>query len=78
MSDLTKKEDIIAVKTVSLTKDYGQDRGDFDLNLEIKQGECFGLVGENGAGKTTFLRLLMGFVKPSSGEAYIYGHDTYK
>lgn len=75
---LDSNKDIIAVKTTSLTKDYGLDRGDFDLNLEIHQGECFGLVGENGAGKTTFLRLLMGFVKPTSGTSTIYGYDTYK
>ncbi len=69
---------LISVVTSSLTKDYGQGRGDFDLSIEIPQGECFGLVGENGAGKTTFLRLLMGFVKPTSGNAKVYGYDAYK
>lgn len=64
--------------TKGLTKDYGNGRGDFDLSFNLPQGKTLGLVGENGAGKTTFLRLLMGFVKPTRGSAEIMGLDTYK
>ena len=66
------------METDHLTKDYGQGRGNFDLSFHLEEGKTLGLVGENGAGKTTFLRLLMGFVKPTSGNASVYGHDCTK
>jgi ABC-2 type transport system ATP-binding protein len=59
-----------------LTKDYGQGRGVFDLDLEIDQGEILGLVGPNGAGKTTTIRLLMDLVRPDRGSATVLGLDT--
>ena len=59
-----------------LTKDYGQGRGVFDLDLEIEQGEILGLVGPNGAGKTTTIRLLMDLVRPDRGSATVLGLDT--
>ena len=61
-----------------LTKDYGDGRGIFDLNLSIEKGEVFGFVGTNGAGKTTTIRHLMGFLKPQSGSATINGLDCWK
>ena len=67
-----------AIKIEQLTKDYGEDRGIFDLNLTINKGEVFGLVGTNGSGKTTTLRALMGFIKPTSGKATINGLNTWK
>jgi ABC-type polysaccharide/polyol phosphate transport system ATPase subunit len=45
----------------------------FDLNLEIKRGECFGIMGRNGSGKSTFLRVLSGIIKPDSGELEVNG-----
>ena len=60
------------------TKDYGQDRGNFDVSLQIKEGETMGLVGENGAGKTTLIRQIMGFIKSDSGHIQIYDKDAYK
>lgn len=62
----------------NLTKDYGENRGIFNMNLRIKEGEVFGIVGVNGAGKTTTLRMLMGFIKPTMGRAYITGKDAWK
>jgi ABC-2 type transport system ATP-binding protein len=62
----------------NLTKDYGQKRGVFDLSLTIKQGEMMGFVGTNGSGKTTTIRSLMGFIKPTSGHAYIEGLETWQ
>jgi ABC-2 type transport system ATP-binding protein len=47
-----------AIKCSGLTKDYGSGHGLFDFNLEINQGEVFGLIGPNGAGKSTFIKLL--------------------
>ncbi|MCY7186769.1 ABC transporter ATP-binding protein [Streptococcus gallolyticus] len=66
------------IKIQHLSKDYGQGRGIFDMNLNIHKGEVFGLVGVNGAGKTTTLRLLMGFLKASQGEAEIAGLNVWK
>jgi ABC-2 type transport system ATP-binding protein len=65
-----------AVVCAGLTKDYGQGRGVFDLDLEIEQGEILGLVGPNGAGKTTTIRMLMDLVRPDRGSATILGLDS--
>lgn len=62
----------------NLTKDYGQGRGVFNINLSIEKGEVFGFVGTNGAGKTTVIRHLMGFLKPQSGSVTINGMDCWK
>jgi ABC-2 type transport system ATP-binding protein len=68
------------VETSGLTKSY--DAGSFlpkrrvaldGLNLQVREGEIFGLIGPNGAGKTTTLKLLMGLVFPTAGEATILG-----
>jgi ABC-2 type transport system ATP-binding protein len=64
-----------AIEVRALTKDYGLDRGLFDLDLEVQEGEVFGYLGPNGAGKTTTIRLLMGLIHPSAGSARIFGHD---
>jgi ABC-2 type transport system ATP-binding protein len=65
------------LRTEHLTKDYGRFRALDDLNLEVSAGEVVGLLGPNGSGKTTVLRLLLGFLRPSSGRALIGGHDCW-
>jgi len=60
-----------------LTKDYGNNRGVFDENLTIEQGEMMGFVGTNESGKTTTIRCLMGFIKPTSGAVYVNGLESY-
>jgi ABC-2 type transport system ATP-binding protein len=65
------------LRVTDLTKDYGAIRALDRLNLEIGDGEIFGLLGPNGSGKTTALRLLMGFIRPTSGAAFIAGHDCW-
>lgn len=62
----------------SLTRDYGNGRGVFDLSFSINQGEVFGFLGPNGAGKTTTIRHLMGFLKPEKGFCTIGGKDCWK
>ena len=66
------------IKLQHLTKDYGEGHGIFDLNLSINKGEVFGYVGTNGSGKTTTIRHLMGFLKPTSGSCSIMGYDCWK
>lgn len=61
----------------NLTKDFGEGKGVFNLNLTIEKGEVFGFVGTNGAGKTTTIRHMMGFLKPKSGNATIDGMDCW-
>jgi ABC-2 type transport system ATP-binding protein len=65
------------LRTEHLTKDYGRHRALDDLNLTVAAGEVFGLLGPNGSGKTTALRLLLGFLQPSGGRASIGGHDCW-
>jgi ABC-2 type transport system ATP-binding protein len=65
------------ITTQSLTKNFGLGRGIFDVKLDIQQGEVFGLVGINGAGKSTIMRHLMGFLHSDSGSAGIAGLDCW-
>jgi ABC-2 type transport system ATP-binding protein len=67
-----------AVQTRGLSKDYGRDRGLFDLNLDMDEGEVLGYLGPNGAGKTTTIRLLMGLIHPTAGSATIFGLDCQR
>jgi len=64
-----------AIETQGLTKDYGNGRGIFDLELSVPVGEVFGFLGPNGAGKTTTIRLLMGLIHATRGGARIFGLD---
>ena len=61
-----------------ITKDYGQNRGVFDVSFSVKQGEVLGFLGPNGAGKTTTIRQLMGFIKPDKGSLSILDMDCFK
>lgn len=61
----------------SLTKTYGTVNAVNNLNLQISQGEIFGFLGPNGAGKTTTIRMLTGFVRPTTGNALILGMDSW-
>lgn len=56
-----------------LTKDYGNDRGVFDVSFDIQKGEVFGFLGPNGAGKTTTIRQILGFIYPDKGTVKIDG-----
>ena len=73
---MEEKEEVI--KVTNLTKDYGQNRGIFDLNFDIKRGETFGFVGTNGSGKTTTIRHIMGFIRPQKGSVQVLGMDAWK
>lgn len=66
------------IEIKDLTKDYGSGRGVFDINLTIKKGEMIGFVGTNGSGKTTTIRSLMGFIKPTNGHVYVNGLESWE
>ncbi len=66
------------INVENLTKDYGHNRGVFDVSFKVKEGEVFGFLGPNGAGKSTTIRHLMGFSKPDSGKAQILGYDSFE
>ena len=70
--------DEIVIDVKNLTKDYGNKRGIFDFNFQIKKGEVVGFMGSNGAGKTTTIRNIMGFLKPDKGKITVCGLDAWK
>lgn len=71
-------ENVNTIEVVNLVKDYGHNRGVFDISFKINSGDCFGFLGPNGAGKSTTIRHLMGFSKPDSGKCLISNKDPLK
>ena len=67
---------IIEIK--GLTKRYGTLTALNNLNLDVEEGAVIGFLGPNGAGKTTTMRILTTLLEPTSGEAYIAGHNVLK
>src|SRR5574340_636010 len=65
-----------AIETESLTKRFGSFSAVDGLNLTVGEGEIFGLVGPDGAGKTTTMRLLTSIMEPTSGDAWVAGHHV--
>lgn len=68
----------IAIQTDKLTKNYGNFKAVDQIDLEIYEGEIFGILGPNGAGKTTFLKMLSTILPITSGNAVILGYDVEK
>lgn len=66
------------IEIENLTKDYGNGRGIFNENLTIKQGEMVGFVGTNGSGKTTTIRNILGFIKPTSSSVKVNGLSSWE
>jgi len=62
----------------NLSKFYGASPALRDLTLKVRQGEIFGLLGPNGSGKTTAIRLLLGFLRPTTGRASVAGFDSWR
>ncbi|MCQ2418779.1 MAG: ABC transporter ATP-binding protein [Clostridia bacterium] len=67
---------MLAIQTKALTKSYGDICAVSALDLEVRQGELYSLLGVNGAGKSTTIRLLCGLLDPTSGSAEVCGHDV--
>jgi ABC-2 type transport system ATP-binding protein len=66
-----------AILIRGLTKQYGSLTALKELNLEVVRGEVLGFLGLNGAGKTTAIRLVLDLLRPTSGKAFIFGHDCW-
>lgn len=66
-----------AVETNQLSKYYGKSRGIIDVTMQIEPGEIFGFIGPNGAGKSTTIRTLLALLRPTSGQARIFGMDCF-
>jgi len=64
------------INTEKLTKEFGKERGVFDLNLEVEASSIYGFVGPNGAGKTTTIQILCGLLKQDSGKAFVDGIEV--
>ena len=67
-----------AIRVNQLTHDYGELRALAGISFSIAAGEVFSLLGPNGAGKTTTIRILTGQLKPSSGQACVFGFDVVR
>ena len=61
------------IETSNLTKTYGSKNAVKDINIHVREGEIYGLIGRNGAGKTTIMRMLSGLSEPTSGDYSICG-----
>lgn len=73
---IKNSENIIQVK--DLVKKFGSFVANDHLTFDVKQGEIFGFLGANGAGKTTALKILSGLSYPTSGDVNVAGFDVYK
>ncbi|MBI3194462.1 MAG: ABC transporter ATP-binding protein, partial [Ignavibacteriae bacterium] len=66
------------LEIVNLTKSYGEVVAVNEINFSVQKGEMFGIVGPDGAGKTTLFRMLCGIIPPTSGTATVLHHDLIK
>ena len=63
------------LKAENITKRYKNGRGAFNVSFALEQGDTFGLLGANGAGKTTVMRMITGLCKPTAGSVEVFGKD---
>lgn len=68
----------LAIEARELIRDFGRFRAVDRVSFQVKQGEIFGLLGANGAGKTTVIKMLNGILSPSGGEGWVAGADMRK
>ncbi|MCP5063989.1 MAG: ABC transporter ATP-binding protein [Ignavibacteriae bacterium] len=67
-----------SIETKELTKKFGEFTAVDAITFDVKEGEIFGFLGANGAGKTTAIKMLIGLSRPTSGSAKVAGYDVYK
>ena len=68
----------VSVQTEGLTRRFGKFTAVDRVSITVNQGEIFGFLGANGAGKTTMIRMLCGLLKPSEGKGSVAGFDVYR
>lgn len=66
------------LKATGLTKRFGNFTALDGVDMELNKGEVYGFIGPNGAGKSTTIRILLGMLKATAGEAHIFGKDVWK
>ncbi len=64
------------ITTEGLTRHFGKFCAVDDVSMHVREGEIYGFLGLNGAGKTTTIRMLLGMIKPSSGQSYLFGQKV--
>ena len=62
-----------AIETIGLTKQYGKQKAVDNVSINVEAGKIYGLLGRNGAGKTSIMKMLLSLTSITSGEAYIFG-----
>ena len=68
----------LVIETHNLSKVYKEAQALKGLNLTVKEHSIFGFLGPNGAGKSTTIKLLLGLIQPSAGQATVFGHDVQR
>ena len=63
------------IRTEKITKKFGELKAVDEISIRVEKGSLFGLLGPNGSGKTTMIKMLTGQIRPTSGSAEILGHD---
>lgn len=71
-----KREYAYAIETAALTKMYGDKAAVKQLDLKVREGEIYGFIGRNGAGKSTALKMISGLVSPTKGEVRLFGRPV--
>src|SRR5918993_1525846 len=71
-------KDAPAIDIQNLVRRFGRTDAVDGLNLRVAPGRCYGLFGRNGAGKTTTIKCLLNLLRPTSGEARVFGLDPQK
>ena len=66
----------IIIKAENITKYFGDKKVLDNINLEIKRGTVYGLLGRNGCGKSTLIKILLGLQEPTRGKSFLFGYDS--